>query len=63
MRLKEFKNWLKDCNYPDSVINQSFYNTKLQGKNRCTDNSKNVSFVPTYYENTDNVKVIRKIRF
>ena len=25
MRLKEFRNWLKDCNYPDSAINQSFY--------------------------------------
>ena len=22
MRLKKLKNWLKDCNYPDSVINQ-----------------------------------------
>ena len=31
MRIKELKNWLKDCNYPDSVINQSFYNAKLQG--------------------------------
>ena len=29
MRLKELKNWLKDCNYPDSVINQSFYNPTL----------------------------------
>ena len=31
MRLKELKNWLKDCNYTDSVINQSFYNAKVQG--------------------------------
>ena len=22
MRLKDFKKWLKDCNYPDSAINQ-----------------------------------------
>ena len=29
MRLKELKNWLKDCNYPDSVITQSFYNPTL----------------------------------
>ena len=31
MKLKELKNWLKDCNYPNSVINQSYYNTKLKG--------------------------------
>ena len=30
-RLKEFKKWLNDCNYPDSAINQSFYKAKLQG--------------------------------
>ena len=39
MRLKDLKNWLKDCNYPDSVINQSFYNAKLHGPVPFTDNS------------------------
>lgn len=29
MKLKELKNLLKDCNYPDNVINQSFDNTKF----------------------------------
>ena len=51
MRLKEWKNWLKGCNYPDSVINQSFYNVKLSGPVPFTDNSKNIPFVTTYYEN------------
>ena len=40
MRLKELKNWLKGCNYTDSVINQSFYNAKFQGSSPFTDNSK-----------------------
>ena len=30
MRSK-LKNWLKDCNNPETVINQLFYNAKLQG--------------------------------
>ena len=63
MRLKDLKNWLKDCNYPDSVINQSFYDAKLQGPVPFTDNSKNIPFVTTYYENIDNEKLVRKIRF
>ena len=62
MGLKEWKNWLKDCNYPDSVINQSFCNAKLQGPAPFKDNSKNIPFVTTYYENIDNEKVVRKIR-
>ena len=62
MRLKELKNWLKNCNYPDSVINQSFHNAKLQGPAPFKDNSKNIPFVTTYYENIDNEKVVRKIR-
>ena len=51
MRLKELKNWLKDCNDPDSIINQSFYHAKLQGPAPFKDNPKNVPFVTTYYEN------------
>ena len=61
MRLKQLKNWLKDFNYPDSIINQSFYNAKLQGPALFTDISKNVPIVKTYYENIDNEKVGRKI--
>ena len=62
MKLKELKGWLKDFNYPDSVINQSLYNAKLQGPVPFTDNLKNIPFVTTYYGNIDNEKVVRKIR-
>ena len=61
MRLKELTNWLKVCNYPDSVINQSFYNSKLQGPALFTDNLKNIPFVTTYYENIGNEKVVKKL--
>ena len=63
MRLKELKTWLKHCIYPGSMINQSFYNAKLQGPVPFTDNSKNIPFVTTYYGNIDNEKLVRKIRF
>ena len=62
MRLKELKNWLKDCNYLDSVINQSFDIAKLPGPGPFTDNSKSILFVTTFYEIIDNEKVVRKIR-
>ena len=62
MRLKELKNWLKNCHYPDSVINQSFYNAKLQGPALAVDNQENIPFVTTYYENIDNEKVVGRIR-
>ena len=62
IRLKELKNWLKDCNYPDSVINQSFYNAKLQGPVPFTDNLKNIPLVTTYYENIEIEKIVKKIR-
>ena len=62
MRLKELKNWLKNCHYPYSVINQSFYNAKLQGPALAADNQENIPFVTTYYENIDNEKVVGKIR-
>ena len=62
MRLKELKNLLKDCNYPDSVINQSFYDAKLQSPAPITYSSKNIHFVKTYYKNTDNEILFRKIR-
>ena len=54
MRLKELKNWLKDSNYADTVINQSFYNAKLHDPAPFKDNPKNIPFVTIYHENIDN---------
>ena len=61
--IKRIKKLVKGFNYPDSVVNQSFYNSKLQGPAPFTNNSKNIPFVTTYNENIDNEKVVRKIRF
>ena len=59
MRLTELKNWLKYCNCPHSAINQLFYNAKLQGPAPFPDNSKNIPFVTTYYENIDTLPQIK----
>ena len=59
MRLKGLKNWLKNYNYPESYINQSFYNAKLQGPAPFEDNLKNILFAINYYENIE--KKVRKI--
>ena len=31
LRLKELRKWLVNCGYPESVIDKSFFNAKLQG--------------------------------
>ena len=54
MRLKNLKSWLKDCNHPDKVIIQSFYNAKLRDPAPFADSSKNIPSVTTYYGNIDN---------
>ena len=55
------KNWLKDFNYPNNVINQSLYNAKLQGPAPSKDKSKKIPFIATYFENRDNEEVFKKI--
>ena len=57
MRIKELKNWLKDCNYPDVSLISHFImqNYKVYITNY------NIPFVTTYYENIDSEKVAWKI--
>ena len=43
-------------------INRFICKAKLQGPTPFTDNSKNIPFVTTYYEDIDNEKVVGKIR-
>ena len=61
-RLDELKGWLKECDYPEEVINRSFHNAKLQGPANQKINSKNIPFVTTYHENVDNKSLVKNIR-
>ena len=54
LRLKEQGKLLLNCGYPESVIDKSFFNAKLQGPANKPSNSKNIlPFVSTYYSNFD----------
>ena len=61
-RLNEFKNWLKNCKYPENVINRAFRNARLQGPAPLKTNSNNIPFVTTYYDNVNNNEKVKKIR-
>ena len=62
LQLKVLRKWLLNCGYPESVIEKSFFNAKLQGPANKPANSKNIlSLVPTYYSNFDMWNIIRSI--
>ena len=51
-RLKELKEWLINCNYPESIINKAFHNAKLQGPAPNPENDKEtIPYVTTYFTN------------
>ena len=53
-QLKELQKWLLNSGYPESVIDKSFFNAKLQGPANKPANSKNIlALVSTYYSNFD----------
>ena len=52
LRLKVLRKWLLNCRYPESVIDKSFFNAKLQGPTNKSAISKNIlPLVSTYYSN------------
>ena len=62
IRLKEMKNWLLKCSYPENVIDKGFHNAKLQGPAPNPENKKEIMpFVTTYYNNYSNKNVVRSI--
>ena len=62
LRLKELRKWLLNCGYPESVIDKSFFNAKLQGPAKKPANSKNIlPLVSTYYSNFDVRNIIKSI--
>ena len=62
LRLKELWKWLLNCGYPESVIDKSFFNAKLQGAANKPANSKNIlPLVSTYYSNFDMRNIVKTI--
>ena len=62
LRLKELRKWLLNCGYPESVIDKSFFNAKLQDPANKPANSKNIlPLVSTYYSNFDMRNIVKTI--
>ena len=61
-RLDELKIWLRNCNYPDNIINKAFHNAKLQGPAPYKNKNNNIPFVSTFYPNIDNKSLVYNIR-
>ena len=58
-RLKELRTWLLDCHYPPHVIDKGFFNARLQGPAPQPKESKNITFVTTFYSNYNQHNIIR----
>ena len=57
-RLQQLREWLKECNYPEKVIDKGFFNAKLQGPAPENKNRKIIPFVSTYYSNYSNQNIV-----
>ena len=55
LRLNKLRIWLKSNKYPDHIISNAFYNTKLLGPApKPKNNFKNIHFVASFHKDTDN---------
>ena len=62
LQLKELQKWLLNCSYPESVIDKSFFNAKLQGPTNKPANSKNIlPLLSTYYSHYDMQNIVNTI--
>jgi hypothetical protein len=50
-RLAELKTWLKECEYPDNIIEKAFHNAKLQGPAPRNQSKEIFPLVTTFYSN------------
>ena len=56
--MQQLCEWLKECNYPEKVIDKGFFNAKLQGPAPENKNGKIIPFVSTYYSNYSNQNIV-----
>ena len=61
-RLKELKQWLLNCNYPEYLINKGFHNAQLQGPAPLKAKTNIIPFVSTYYSNYSNQNIAEKAK-
>ena len=62
-RLKELKQYLQKCDYPDEIIDRGFHNARLQGPaNSKTEDKNIVTFVHPNMANFDFSSIINKTK-
>ena len=59
-RLKELKNWLLKCNYPNDLIDQAFHKARLQGPAQNPENNI-IPLVTTYYPSLNYGHIMKTI--
>ena len=57
--LRDLRVWLRDCGYPERVINEGIHNAQLQGPAPPKSKSKVIPLVTTYYDNYNNGSVLQ----
>jgi len=60
-RLKELKDWLLKCNYPNDLIEQAFHKAKLQGPAPNPDEKSIIPLVTTYYPSLNYDHIMKTI--
>ena len=61
-RLKELKQWLLNCDYPEKIVNKGIYNAQLQGPAPLKPTKSILPFVSTFYSNYSNKNVVKKAK-
>ena len=61
-RLKELKQWLLNCDYPESIVNKGIHNAQLQGPAPLKEEKKIIPFVSTFYSNYSNENIVKKTK-
>ena len=59
-RLKELKNWLLKCNYPNDLMDQAFHKARLQGPVQNPENNI-IPLVTTYYPSLNYGHIMKTI--
>ena len=56
--LLDMTGWLKNCGYPDSIIERGIFNARLQGPANAPRSRKTIPFISTFFSNLDSSSVI-----
>ena len=56
--LEDLGVWLRQCGYPDRIVDKGIFNARLQGPANAPSNKEKIPFVSTFYSNYDSSNII-----